>query len=171
MKGLTPVELAASFGLASSGFVFVSLVAGNYLVFSPTLAVQNLGSYLLAPVYFFSEDILGLPYFDEGVWAFVSFCGILLSLSALRARPLGWRGSLVESATIFGPGILLSFEAGVYFLIPSYFFLQVTNFVGRSGLGSYLTNWTVFLISLAVLLAGVTIRMRKTLSSSIVDES
>lgn len=151
--GLTVTELLASVMLAVSGCVFVSLVTANFLVFSSSKSVQNVGSYLLAPVYFFTVRVLGLSPFDEGLWAFSAFCVMLLSISMLRARRSGLANAMINSLTLIGPAVLVFFEVGVYFLIPSYFYAQATNFVGRAGLGGLISNFTVLVVS-SVILSG-----------------
>ena len=143
-------EYVAAVTTAASGFVFVTLVIGNYLVFSPSLALQSLGSYFLTPVYYFSVVVLRLSPFDEGLWAFAAFCLLLLSLSVLRTRERGAVGSLVDSLTLVGPAVLICFEVGVYLFIPSYFHAQVTNFVERASLGGLFTNYSVLVSAVAV---------------------
>ena len=145
------LECVAAVTAAASGFVFVSLVVGNYLVFSSSVALQSLGSHFLIPVYYFSVVILRWSPFDEGLWAFAAFCFLLLSLSALRTRTHGAIDSVVDSLTLVGPAILACFEAGVYLFIPQYFYAQVTNFVGAANLGSLVTNCFVLISSITVL--------------------
>ncbi|MDG6964978.1 MAG: hypothetical protein JRM83_08355 [Nitrososphaerota archaeon] len=135
-----------------SACIFFSLVLGNYLVFSPDRAVQQWGTDFLIPVYFLSVYVLRIVPFDEGMWAFTAFCVLLLSLAALRTRSAGLGRAVVDSLTLIGPGILVFFETGVYFLIPGYFYSQVTNFIGRAGVGGIFTNEMVLLSSATLLM-------------------
>ncbi len=148
-------EVVAALILSSSAYVFSSLVIGNYLVFSPIPSVQTAGSYFLTPVYFISVAVLGLAPFDEGSWAFGGFLVFLISVTALRVRKCGLRAATSDTFTVLAPSILVCFEVGVYFLIPSFFYAQVTNFVGRIGLGNILTNFSVLVVSILVLVAGL----------------
>lgn len=146
------LEMFAAVVFTVSTYIFLTLVIGNYLVFAASPSIQQIGSYLLTPIYYLSVVILRLYPFDEGLWAFSAFFVLLLSIAALRMRQNGWRRAVLDSLTIIGPAILVSFGVGVYFLIPSYFYSQVTNFVGRAGLGNVITNWSVLAVSTAVLL-------------------
>ncbi len=159
------LEYVAAITIVASGFAFVTLVIGNYLVFSSSLALQSLGSYFLTPAYYFSVVVLHLSPFDEGLWAFVAFCLLILSLSVLRTREFGVVGSLVDSLTLVGPAILICFEIGVYFLIPSYFYAQVTNFVGTIGLGGIVTNGLVLIFSLVTFSGGILLKAVHSKSS------
>lgn len=151
LHNLAWIDYLAAVILTVSGFIFVTLVVGNYLVFSPNIALQALGSDFLTPVYYVSVVILRLSPFDEGLWAFSAYCILLLSVSIVRARENGLRRSLFDTLTLIGPAILVCFEVGVFFLVPSYFYSHVTNFVQYLGLGHIFTNASVLVISAAVL--------------------
>ena len=154
---LTWLEVLSAVLLCASGFIFISLVIGNYLVFSPSGTVQAVGSNFLNPVYYLSVDVLHFAPFEEGAWAFSAFCFLLLSIAFLRATKIGMARSSLDSLTIVAPAVLIAFETGVYLLIPGYFFSQATNFIGFVGLGSVVTNWAVMVVSLAVVVGRLSI--------------
>ncbi|MDG6971691.1 MAG: hypothetical protein JRN54_11430 [Nitrososphaerota archaeon] len=148
-----------------SACVFLSLVFGNYFVFSPDKPIQSLGTDFLIPVYFVSVDLLRVAPFDEGLWAFSAFCLLLLSLSAVRIRERGLIDSILDSLTLIGPAVLVCFEIGVYCFIPSYFYAPATNFVGRAPLGEYVTNCFVLISSVIVLFGGILLKIVRSKQS------
>lgn len=144
------IEIFSALVLATSLFTFVTLAMGDYLVGNPSSSVEKVGSYFLTPVQYFSEIGLGISPFDEGLWAFGSLVTLVLSIAMLRKQEVGLGMSLLDAFTLYGTGVVVLFEMGVFLFIPQYFFSQVTNFVGRAGLGQIFTNWNVLLISLPV---------------------
>lgn len=144
--------MLAAVAFAASAYVFLTLVIGNYLVFAASPSIQEMGSYFLTPIDYLSVVILRFSPFDEGLWAVLAFCGLLLSITGMKMRQNGLKGAALDSLTIIGPAVLVAFEVGVYFLIPSYFYLHATDFVGRVGLGNIITNFTVSLVSAIVLM-------------------
>ena len=147
----TMIQVASAVEFSVSFFVFFTLVVGDYLVGSPSSLAQGAGSFFLTPVFFFSVAVLGLNPFNEGLWAFASFCIMTLSIVGLRTRGISGKRALIDAVTLFAPAVLVCFETGVLIFIPQYFYSQVTNFVGSWGLGLVLTNFTVLLISSALL--------------------
>lgn len=87
---------------------------------------------------------------DIGLWAFVAFAVMMLTLTLFRARDLGMWRSLLDTLTLIAPSVLLVFEVGIWFLVPNMFFVHAVNFVGHMDLSGVVTNAFVMEVAVAV---------------------
>ena len=136
--------ILAAWGLST--LVWAATVADNYLVHLP----YSWGHWCVACYNYY--DGLYADVADPGLIAAAFFgasltCLFLLWLPGLGAARAGLRAFLVV-----GPGLVVAFEGGAYFLLSYWWNIHATNFLA----GTPFTNSVVFWTSAAVLAGGVT---------------